>query len=72
MSIQIDRFAAKNIKNSQQAVFEEKGWVGIKDRENWKCVGLVNVFKDYKKNTDLANRIIEIIEDEINGAENQH
>ena len=69
MSIFIERFNPTNLPKEQTVRFSKKGWVAIEDRENGEYICMIRIHRDYEANKELAQKIIELIESEINGAE---
>ena len=66
MSIKIDRFEKKEIKQTSANIkIENLSTILIKDHETDNIVSYVQLFNDKKKNKALAAKVIEAIEDFI-------
>lgn len=79
MSIQINRFEKREVKprtHNQQIIIENNTAILIKDHLNDNIVSLVQLNNNLEKNKELADRIINTIEDYIleqeNAAENKN
>lgn len=78
-NIKIDRFEKKEVKprtHNQQIIIENNTAILIKDHQNDNIVSLVQLTNNIEKNKELADRIINTIEDYIleqeNEPQNQH
>lgn len=69
MTIFIERFASEKLPKEQTIRFAKKGWVAIQDREQGEYIGMIRLSDDYSKNQVVANKIIELIESELNEAD---
>lgn len=69
MSIQINRFEKFQIREKQIA-FVDKIGVAIKDHKSDHTIGYVNVFNDLDTNLELADKVIETVEEFILEKEN--
>ena len=79
MSIQINRFEKREVKprtHNQKVIIENNTAILIKDHQNDNIFSLVQLTNNIEKNKELADRIIDTIEDYIleqeNESENQH
>lgn len=71
MSIKIDRFEPKEIKQTSANIeITNKNTILIKDHETDNIVSYIQLFNDKKKNKEVASRIIVTIEDYIMELEN--
>ena len=71
MSIKIDRFEKKEIKQtSAQIKIENLNTILIKDHQTDNIISYVQLFNDKKKNKECADRVIAAIEDYIMELEN--
>ena len=72
-NIKIDRFEKKEVKprtHNQQIIIENNTAILIKDHKNDNIVSLVQLNNNLEKNKELADRIINTIEDYIMENEN--
>lgn len=72
MSIKIDRFELKTIKETATVKIPNLNTILIKDHADERVVSFVQLFNDKKKNTELATRIIDVIENFILEEENNN
>lgn len=78
-NIKIDRFEKREVKpntHNNQVIIENNTAILIKDHQNDNIVSLVQLNNNLEKNKELADRIINTIEEYIleqeNATENQH
>lgn len=65
MSIKIDRFQTTNLTRGANIKLDTSFAVGIKDLQNNRLIAIIN-FEEFKeRNTDLTDKIIDLIEDYI-------
>lgn len=65
MAMTVPRFEPINCKKGIKFTIENNGVIVIKDHSNDKIIGMVNLDADVNKNIELAEKIIETIEDYI-------
>lgn len=71
MSIQIDRFEKREIKQTSANIkIENLNTILIKDHQTDNIISYVQLFNDKKKNKECADRVIAAIEDYIMELEN--
>lgn len=70
MTLQVDRFVKKEIKGgTKQVAFTKKTAVLIWDHKNDEIIGYLNLYGNLDENEELADKIIETIENHILEAE---
>lgn len=66
MTIKIDRFESKPVNTGKSIRMNTSKSVAIKDHVTDELIVLVSFYKTHDKNTELADKFIKIIEDELN------
>jgi len=66
MTIKIDRFEPRHVNTGKSIQMNTPKSVVIKDHATDELIVLVSFYKTHEKNEELANKIISLIEDEIN------
>lgn len=66
MTIKIDRFEAKPVNTGKSIKMNTPKSVAIKDHETDELVVLVSFYKTHEKNEELAEKFIQVIEEELN------
>lgn len=73
-NIKIDRFEKREVKprtNNQKIIIENNTAILIKDHKNDNIVSLVQLTNNITKNKELADRIIDTIEEYVLEQENE-
>lgn len=73
-NIKIDRFEKREVKprtNNQKIIIENNTAILIKDHQNDNIVSLVQLTNNITKNKELADRIIDTIEEYVLEQENE-
>lgn len=73
-NIKIDRFEKREVKprtNNQKVIIENNTAILIKDHQNDNIVSLVQLNNNIEKNKELADRIIDTIEEYVLEQENE-
>ena len=72
MAIQINRFEPVKLKQNSNFTAEKDKAVVIKDHKDDRIIGLVNLNRTLDRNMDLAELVIQTIEDWVEEHEDKH
>ena len=65
MTITVPRFEPKTCRKGVKFTIENKGMVIIKDHTTDRIIGMVNLYEESNQNIEVAEKIIEAIENYI-------